>query len=324
MKFLNIVFILLVSVSFVSAQNYNIFETGEATPKKKKVLHLKEPTGKNDIILFQTNLHINTDGSPLSYHPQDINGKKGLALNTICNAIAVYPAGAEHIKANNLCLKKDKSAEAYNVIKSWIDSNYKTIANGYELSWQSVLAAKKSGDLDIPCIFKTGLYKGYFGSQTALQNGLTSNLGECEINNQVNPMTVPALVLLGGKNIVTDFGAKVGDLLVAYNPKTKITVSAIIGDSGPDDNLGEGSVYLNMKLTGATKTPTTKAEIYKLSIEDKILVAIIPGSKLFEINGNKPYTAENINRRVKNWQKNAGFSTPDKFIQKMKEFQAQL
>ncbi len=55
-------------------------------------------------------------------------------------------------------------------------------------------------------------------------------------------MTVPALVLLGGNNVVKKYGAKVGDLLVAYNPKTQIFISAIIGDSGPNDLLGAASM----------------------------------------------------------------------------------
>src|SRR5262249_12498550 len=155
---------------------------------------------------------------------------------------------------------------------------------------------------------------GYFGSLTALQNGLTRDKGECDINDQVNPMTLPALVLVGGQNVVKTFGAKVGDLLVAYNPKTQLSTSAIIGDTGPEDNLGEGSVLLNMKLLGLTTTPTNKAETFKLSIENtQVLVAIIPDSHLFRVI--KPYTAGNIDQRVAEWQNESGFSTREKFVE---------
>lgn len=309
--------VLLFCSSIVSAQNYKIAKTGVATPKNKKVLLLDE-AGKNKVILFQTNLRVNTDGSPFSYHPQDPRGKEQ-ALNNVCNAIAVRKGKSK----DNLCLKS--FGEAIGVFEKWRDTNYQTIPQGYRITWENVLPAIKENGKSVPCVFKTGDYKGYFGSLTALKNDLTGDKGECEISNQVNPMTVPALVLLGGKNVVKNFGAKVGDLLVAYNPDTQITTSAIIGDTGPEDNLGEGSVYLNMKLLNKTVPPTNKVETFKLSIENsKILVAIIPGSGLFEIKGNKPYTAENIDKRAKDWQTQAGFSNSEKFLEVMKSFQSKL
>lgn len=309
--------VLLFCSSIVSAQNYEIANTGVATPKNKKVLLLDE-AGKNKVILFQTNLRVNTDGSPLSYHPQDPRGKEQ-ALNNVCNAIAVRKGNSK----KNLCLKS--FGEAIGVFEKWRDTNYQTIPQGYRITWENVLPAIKENGKSVPCVFKTGDYKGYFGSMTALKNDLTGDKGECEISNQVNPMTVPALVLLGGKNVVKDFGAKVGDLLVAYNPDTQIATSAIIGDTGPEDNLGEGSVYLNMNLLNKTAPPTNKEETFKLSIENsKILVAIIPGSRLFEIKDNKPYTAANIDKRVKDWQREAGFSTSEKFLEVMKSFQTKL
>lgn len=136
-------------------------------------------------------------------------------------------------------------------------------------------------------------------------------------------MTVPALVLVGGKNVVKDFGAKVGDLLFAYNPRTQLFSSAIIGDTGPKDNLGEGSVLLNMKLLGTTTAPTNKEETFKLSLEGtQVLIAIIPASRSFR--ESKPYTAESINQRVRDWQKESGFVTPEKLIEFMKSFQPNL
>lgn len=299
-------------------KDYKVAKSGVATPKNKKVLLLKEPTGKNDIILFQTNLRVNTDGSPLSYHPQDPRGKDK-ALNNVCNAIAVRKENS----VENLCLTK--FSEAIGVFEQWRDTNYRTVPQGYSITWNNVLPVATEGGKSVPCVFKTGDYKGYFGSLTALKNDLVGDKSECEIENQVNPMTVPALVLLGGKNVIKEHGAKVGDLVVAYNPKTNIVVSAVIGDTGPKDNLGEGSIYLNMKLLGATTPPKNKADTFKLSIEKpEILVAIIPSSRLFEIDGNKPYTVGNINQRVKNWQKKAGFSTPESFLKLMKSFQTQL
>lgn len=312
-------FCLLFSGTFLaSGQKFKLIREGYATPKNKKVLLLKDVIQKNSIILFQTNLRVNTDGSPLSYHPQDPMGEKK-ALNNVCNAIAVRKGSSD----KNLC--RSNYREAIGVFNKWRDSNYQTVPAGYRITWDNVLSAVKTNGKSIPCVFKTGVYKGYFGSMTALKNGITGDQGECEIDNQVNPMTIPALVLLGGQNIVKEFGAKVGDLLVAYNPKNQTFISAIIGDIGPKDNLGEGSIYLNMKLLKRTDSPTNKSETYKLSIEKtKILIAIIPNSRLFEVEGNKPYTAKNIDERIKNWQSKAGFSTPQKLLDLMKIFQTKL
>lgn len=311
-------FTLLVCALLVSAQNYHVSQTGIFVPQHKKVLLLKEPTGQKNIILFRTTLRVNTDGSPLSYHPQDPRGKDK-ALNNICNAITVKKG----ISETNLCFTS--FGQAIGVFEKFRDSNYQTVPQGFRITWENVLSTVQENGKKVPCVFKTGVHQGYFGSLTALKNDLTGDKGECEVDNQVNPLTVPALVLVGGTNVVKTFGARVGDLLVAFNPKTQLISSAIIGDTGPRDNLGEGSILLNMRLLGTTTPPINKAETFKLSIENtQVLVAIIPASRLFQVDGNKPYTAENIDSRVKNWQASAGFATPEKFLDLMKSFQAKL
>lgn len=302
----------------VNAQNYEVDKTGSVTSKKQTVLLLKEPLGKNNIILFQTTLRVNTDGTPLSYHPQDPRGK-AQALNNVCNAIAVRKSMAK----DNLCLTS--YSEAIGVFEKWRDANYLTIPEGYEIKWENVLAGIKVNGKIIPCVFKTGANKGYFGSLTALKNELPDDKSECELNNQVNPMAVPALVLLGGNNALKEFGAGVGDLVVAYHPETRVIAAAIIGDTGPKDNLGEGSILLNMRLLKTTTLPTSRAETFKLSIENsKILIAILPASRSFQLEGSKPYTADNIEKRVRDWQKQAGFSTLEQLVEHLKKFQLKL
>jgi hypothetical protein len=324
--FLNAILALLFCLSFVSAQNYKVSQTEIFQPQNKKVLLLKESTGQKKIILFQTTLRVNTDGSPLSYHPQDPLGQN-IALNNICNAIAVRKGTSKC----NLCIKDKvpgeqcvaRFSEAVGVFKKFRDSDYRSVPDGYRLTWQNVLAPRKEGNLVIPCVFKSGTYEGYFGSLTRLKNDLTGDKGECDINDQINPLAVPALVLVGGRNVVKDFGAKVGDLLVAYNSQKGIFSAAIIGDTGPTDNLGEGSILLNMRLSGVTVPPKNKAETFRLSIENtQILIAIIPGSNAFR--QSKPFTADNINQRVVDWLKQSGFATPEKFIEFIKSFQPSL
>jgi hypothetical protein len=316
--FLMVTLALALATATANAQEYSVARTKVFEPQNKKVLLLKDAGGERSIILFQTNLRVNTDGSPLSYHPQDPRGQTK-ALNNICNAIAVRKINAE----TNLCLNHSSFGQAIHVFEQFRDSNFQTVPAGFRIRWNKVLATTRENGKDVPCVFKSGEFKGYFGSLTALTNGLTANKGECEINNQLNPMMVPALVLAGGEHPVKEFGARVGDLLIAFNPKTQLFTSAIIGDTGPDDNLGEGSVSLNMKLLGTTTPPTNKVETFRLSIDDaKVLIAIIPGSRLFRVT--KPYTADNIDQRLNDWRIEAGFTTPEKLIEMMKTFQSRL
>jgi len=314
--FLISILIVALYVTSARAQEFNVAQSKVFAQQNKKVLLLKEANGEREIILFQTNLRVNTDGSPLSYHPQDPRGRTK-ALNNICNGIAIRRAGSNA----NLCFTA--FGEAIRIFERFRDSNFQTVPPGFRITWKNVLATVNENGRDVPCVFKSGEFKGYFGSLTALKNDLTTGKGECEINDQVNPMTVPALVLAGGQNPVKQFGARVGDLLIAFNPRTQLFTSAIIGDSGPPDNLGEGSVSLNMKLLGVTTPPTNKQETFQLSIENtKVLIAIIPRSRLFNVA--KPYTAENISQRLNEWRAGAGFTTTEKLIELMKSFQPRL
>lgn len=308
--------ILLLFVSLASAQRFTVSERAGFGPQRNNILLLEDSTKQKKIILFRTKLRVNTDGSPLSYHPQDPRGKS-IALNIICNAVVIKHAGDN----KNLCFTN--FGEAIGAFEKFRDGNYRTIPETYEIGWSNVLATTMEQGISVPCIFGSGPFKGYFGSLTALKNGLTGDKGECQFNDQVNPLSIPALVLAGGKNAVRQFGAKVGDLLVAYNSKNDTFSSAIIGDTGPGDNLGEGSIFLNMKLKGVTIPPTNRAETFKLAIEnDDVLVAIFPASRSFR--EMKPFTVENIDQRVVNWQRALGFATPEKFIEFMKSFQSSL
>ncbi|HEY2964027.1 MAG TPA: hypothetical protein VGJ37_16525 [Pyrinomonadaceae bacterium] len=314
-NFLTIILTIALCSFVARAQEFSVAQTKVFAPQNKKILLLKDATNERKIILFQTNLRVNTDGSPLSYHPQDPRGQTK-ALNNICNGIAVRKVNSP----KNLCFSA--FGQAIHVFEQFRDSNFQTVPPGFQINWKNVLATVKENGKDVPCVFKSGEFKGYFGSLTALKNDLITNRGECDLNDQVNPMTVPALVLAGGQNAVKDFGARVGDLLIAFNPNTRLFTSAIIGDTGPADNLGEGSVSLNMKLLGTTVPPTNKAETFRLSIENKVLIAIIPGSRLFRVA--KPYTATNIDQRLNDWRSDAGFTTHEKLIEMMKSFQPRL
>jgi len=327
----NTIFILLATILTTNlfGQVFTKKEMKVFIPQNKKV-YFFENKPKTNLILFKTNLQVNTDGIPTSYHPYDLRGDS-IALNTILNGASIYRK-SDNIRISNpkkpnkftdaekLAMRK----EAYQVFEKWRDSNFDTIQpEGYKIIWKNVLIPQNGK----PCIFSTGNYKGYFASATALKNDLSSNKGECECNNQVDPFVIPALVLAGkhpkyGDNPITTFGAKVGDLLVVYNPKNKKLVYAVIGDTGPEENLGEGSVILNMKLTDKTEFPKNRKETYKYATDKDIIVCIIPNSKAYK--REKPFTQENIQKRVLEWFSNQNIKSEQEIITFIENNKAQL
>ena len=79
-----------------------------------------------------------------------------------------------------------------------------------------MIAATERESRQVPCVFSSGDHQGYFGSLTSLKNDLPAGRrGECEVDNQLDQRVIPALVMPGGSNPVSAFGAKVGDLVLA-------------------------------------------------------------------------------------------------------------
>jgi hypothetical protein len=246
--------------------------------------------------LFVAPLAVNTDGAPNSYHPQDFLGTS-LAINRIDHGIAIRKTAGG-----------TTTSEKIAAFEQWRDSGWRVPA-GYRINWTNVIAADPSGN---PCVFGSGPHRGYFGSLTALQNGLSGPAaGECQAANQLDQRFIPAIVLRGAANPLKGFGARTGDLVVAINPATGKVVPAVIGDTGDGNRIGEGSVALNMALLGRTQQPATYPDALKLDTgRADMVVAVLPGTVGFQ--RVRPYTAANIADRVEAWASAHGYgSTAD-------------
>ena len=125
--------LVLCASSSLSAQTYVVAQTGTFAPQNKKIVLLRNQTAQKPVILFQTRLRVNTDGSPLSYHPEDPRGRSK-ALNNICNAIVVRRVGS----SGNLC--RGSFGEAIAVFEKFRDSKYQTVPDGFQITWANVLA----------------------------------------------------------------------------------------------------------------------------------------------------------------------------------------
>jgi hypothetical protein len=254
-------------------------------------------------VLFRAPLRVNTDGAPNSYHPDDLAGATR-AINNIANGVSIRDMAGKALSYK----------ETLRVFGQFRDAGW-TPPQGYRIHWQNVIAAMKQGDRLVPCVFRQGDYAGYFGSLTALKNGLPpETAGECSVADQLDERVVPALVMAGGNNPLRQFRAARGDLVVAINPANGVVQAAVIGDFGPPDNLGEGSVALNMALLKKTAQPKTYAEAKRLDTgRQEILVAIMPGSAAFQLQ--RPYTATNIAARAAAWADTKGYGSADGFSQ---------
>lgn len=283
-----------------------VVRQGKFVPQNKRVKLVTRQSDPNDthaVILFQTSLRVNTDGAPNSYHPQDLTGSVK-AINNICNGVSVTRNGATL-----------GCASARQVFKQFVENDFRA-PSGTRIKWQNVIAARtQASGRVVPCVFQSGEFEGYFGSLTSLKNDVTGEAaGECDRLNQLDQRIIPAFVIPGGQNIVRTLGADIGDLLVAFNPANKVVSVAVVGDVGPKDKLGEGSVGLNMILLGRTEQPTTYRQALRLDTGNKeMLIAIIPNSRRF--NPQKPFTVENVNSRVQDWVTQAGFSSQQQFVE---------
>lgn len=242
--------------------------------------------------LFKAPLAVNTDGAPTSYHPLDYRGER-LAINHLDNGIVVRTTTGAPLT----------QAQRIQVFDRWRLSGWQQVPPGHRITWQNVIAAVGGK----PCVFSQGEHAGYFGSLTALNNGLPADAaGECGVHNQLDQRLVPALVLRGSQNPLRSWGAALGDLALAINPATGAMVPAIIGDSGNAQRVGEGSVALNRALLTGTLLPATYRQALALDTGTRdMVVAVLPGSRGFQ--PARPYSADNIAQRVQSWAQAQGY-----------------
>jgi hypothetical protein len=296
--------------------------------KGKPITLLKDADNDKKVIIYKTSLRLNTDGAPKSYHPKDLRADS-LALNLIINGMAVYRKSDSfcisipdkeisdyHIKYKKTSkrpsdfTKEEKTQMkriSYIVIEEFIKQNYKQ-PNDYEIFWESVFVNKN----DKPCVFSSGENKGYFASMTAVNNGNITDKGECDCNFYLDATKIPAMVLPKGKNALYHFKAEVENLVIAYNPKTKLVAYAIIGDTGPTENLGEGNILMNQNLKGKTTYKTNRQSINNaLVISNEVIICVIPNLSTKHL---KPYTEEKIRQECEKWIKDAGFDNVQGFV----------
>jgi hypothetical protein len=279
-------------------------------------------------------LHVDADGSPRAYHPLDPNGKgvcrftrkeKGrYAAEGVC-ALDVFSSGGIKVFSGATKLAGDELERKWKPF--WLQINNHKVAAA-DLNNLSVERAKQdyylfhSKERDLTALFKRAIipstnaghpctfaeaapFPGYFVAATALTHNADQDIAEgngaaeiapseCKPARYLNAELVPFFVLPGGKV----GNARVGDIVIAYAEigGEERTVYGVVGDGGPTQSFGEGSIALIQSLLGKHDEPVmNNASLNALDIgpDSKITVGIlILGGTKELLNGN--YRRENL------------------------------
>ena len=198
----------------------------------------------NSALFFAEALNVNTDGTRRSYSVTDFWGQN-TAINNLCNAMsdACAGLGSDGLKNRRILTQR-----------------------AFAAGWppEQLRQTKISPDI-LP--FKNGKpcppVDGFLVSATTLHKPNIQDV--CDITNYVDALEVPAIVLprnpRNGSSGFSVRSAKMGDLVVVMTPGSTTPVYAVVGDLGPVNRLGEGTVALAAKLLGKTTPPQNYDEI---------------------------------------------------------------
>lgn len=176
----------------------------------------------SNTIAFASQMQVNTDGAPDSYHPDDIG------ITHICNGISVGSA----------CTWKSQCLPEYRQAR----------AQGFKGPQKICFFGMAADEHGVPLIQgENDPRPGYFVSTTALkQPGRDVRTPQAQLDSN----TVPFAVIPGRWNKTGQPGPRLGDLGVAWRRSSDKLAYFVVGDTGPNNKLGEGSVALHRRNRG--------------------------------------------------------------------------
>jgi hypothetical protein len=198
--------------------------------------------GNKQPLLFISSLKVNTDGTKISYHQDDVTGRR-CADNPSATPCAI----------NNIRNAFNDSGRP--------ESEFTAVRNaGYPLprTWQvlSTSIIEKNKSTGKPCVSSDG-YLVSMTADVAVDGGFTRQ-GDCDQSKWIDALTVPALVLPKGSEFLTLGLKKRSTVIAVSRSATKRVVPGIVGDFGPAKELGEASVAMNAALNGLAETEVPK------------------------------------------------------------------
>lgn len=222
---------------------------------------LKREKPKGSYIFTTSKVKVDADGAPNAYHPDDVglDCKKGTGFKGLdCPANGGYPNG------------------------KW---------------WRSAIVPDPKNN-NKGYIQADGIFKGYFISQTSLQDNSKSNL---DTKKFVDSTSIPYIVFPGKFNEMNGTGL-MGDFGYAINIDNGKSSPFIVAEVGPySADLGEISIALSKALGGASPNPRTGEG----AAEGKIVYVVFPYSKN---SPAWPLTKEEIQTKATSLLNNIGGS----------------
>lgn len=199
-------------------------------------------------LVFTSGLRVNTDGASNSYHP---GGTAKGALNTICNGIAITPKTGPHA-GQKIVARTPTSISGKERCRLMRDAVARSEAQDFapladtKIDWFA-LAVEPNGPREgRPCIQKSGEHAGFFVAQTAFAADPAKTV--CDPAHWVSATAIPYVTRPGSQ--LTPHGVKKGDLALVHRRvagQDRVIV-ALVADSGPGTEVGEGSVALHTAL----------------------------------------------------------------------------
>jgi len=173
-------------------------------------------------LLFVSQMQVNTDGAPDSYHPDN------LGITHLCNGLSVGAPGRACVWKPD-CLADFRKARAAG------------FTGDPKICFFAMVTTRDGR----PVLQKEGDPKpGYYISTTALKSpGKPADRPEAQLDSNAIPF-----VVIPGKWNRRFEDAGLGDVAAVYRKSNGRLEFAVVGDTGPNNKLGEGSVALHLAL----------------------------------------------------------------------------
>jgi hypothetical protein len=185
---------------------------------------LKDTLSGTNAVMFSSQMAVNTDGAPDAYHPDDTG------ITHLCNGLSVTVGGE--------CVWKAQCMADYRLAKS------RRFRGSPRLCF---FALATDGD-GVPLVQGQGdLKPGYFVSLTALKQPGGAARRPQRQQDQLDSHEIPFVVI--PRNWPGAFqGLALGDFAVVLRKSTGQMSFTIVGDAGPKNKLGEGSIAAHRAL----------------------------------------------------------------------------